>query len=78
MTDEAVRPRQELRGVGVSSGIGFGQARVMNSGSLQLPQYQIEASQSQQEVARLASAITAVNKELDLMIRRSPRKRPKR
>ena len=48
MTDEAVRPRQELRGVGVSSGIGFGQARVMNSGSLQLPQYQIEASQSQQ------------------------------
>ncbi|WP_289163026.1 phosphoenolpyruvate--protein phosphotransferase [uncultured Parasutterella sp.] len=77
MTDEAVRPRQELRGVGVSSGIGFGQARVMNSGSLQLPQYQIEASQSQQEVARLASAITAVNKELDLMIRRSPKKAPK-
>ena len=77
MTDEAVRPRQELRGVGVSSGIGFVQARVMNSGSLQLPQYQIEASQSQQEVARLASAITAVNKELDLMIRRSPKKAPK-
>ena len=35
MSEKLVSQRQELRGVGVSSGIGFGHARVMQTSSLQ-------------------------------------------
>ena len=38
MTEKVVGLRHELRGVGVSSGIGFGCARVMATPSLQVPQ----------------------------------------
>ncbi len=37
MSEKLVSQRQELRGVGVSSGIGFGHARVMQTSSLQVP-----------------------------------------
>ena len=33
MSEKLVSQRQELRGVGVSSGIGFGHARVMQTSS---------------------------------------------
>ena len=34
MSEKLVSQRQELRGVGVSSGIGFGHARVMQTSSV--------------------------------------------
>lgn len=77
MTEKVVGLRQELRGVGVSSGVGFGRARVMATPSLQVPQYSIEPGEVEREVSRLRKAVSAVNKELDQLIERSPKKAPK-
>lgn len=77
MSEKLVSQRQELRGVGVSSGIGFGVARVMQTSSLQLPRYSIEEKDINKEIGRLKRAITSVSKELDLMMLRSPKKAPK-
>ena len=69
--------RQDLRGIGVSSGLGLGRARVMSPGGLQIPHLHIGEQSCEEEVARLMKAIASVDRELDLMTRRSPRKAPK-
>ena len=53
MSEKLVSQRQELRGVGVSSGIGFGHARVMQTSSLQVPRYSVTADDVDKEIGRL-------------------------
>ena len=53
MSEKLVSQRQELRGVGVSSGIGFGHARVMQTSSLQVPRYSVTAEDVDKEIGRL-------------------------
>ncbi len=77
MSEKLVSQRQELRGVGVSSGIGFGHARVMQTSSLQVPRYSVTAEDADKEIGRLRKAVSSVSRELDQMIRRSPKKAPK-
>lgn len=77
MSEKLVSQRQELRGVGVSSGIGFGHARVMQTSSLQVPRYSVTAEDVDKEIGRLKKAVGSVSRELDQMIRRSPKKAPK-
>ena len=77
MTEKVVGLRHELRGVGVSSGIGFGCARVMATPSLQVPQYCVEPAETQREIQRLKKAVASVNNELEQLIERSPKKAPK-
>ena len=77
MSEKLVSQRQELRGVGVSSGIGFGHARVMQTSSLQVPRYSVTAEDVSKEVSRFKKAVGSVSRELDQMIRRSPKKAPK-
>lgn len=50
MSEKLVSQRQELRGVGVSSGIGFGHARVMQTSSLQVPRYSVTAEDVDKEI----------------------------
>ena len=52
MSEKLVSQRQELRGVGVSSGIGFGHARVMQTSSLQVPRYSVTAEDVDKEIGR--------------------------
>ena len=73
MSEKLVAQRQELRGVGVSSGIGFGHARVMQTSSLQVPRYSVTAEDVSKEVSRFKKAVGSVSRELDQMIRRSPK-----
>ena len=54
MSEKLVSQRQELRGVGVSSGIGFGHARVMQTSSLQVPRYSVTAEDVDKEIGRLS------------------------
>ena len=77
MSEKLVSQRQELRGVGVSSGIGFGHARVMQTSSLQVPRYSVTAEDVDKEIGRLRKSVSSVSRELDQMIRRSPKKAPK-
>ena len=77
MSEKLVSQRQELRGVGVSSGIGFGHARVMQTSSLQVPRYSVPAEDVDKEIGRLRKSVSSVSRELDQMIRRSPKKAPK-
>ena len=77
MSEKRVSQRQELRGVGVSSGIGFGHARVMQTSSLQVPRYSVTAEDVDKEIGRLRKSVSSVSRELDQMIRRSPKKAPK-
>ncbi|MFQ7009271.1 MAG: phosphoenolpyruvate-utilizing N-terminal domain-containing protein [Parasutterella sp.] len=72
MSEKLVSQRQELRGVGVSSGIGFGHARVMQTSSLQVPRYSVTAEDVDKEIGRLKGS-GPVSRELDQMIRRSPK-----
>ena len=51
MSEKLVSQRQELRGVGVSSGIGFGHARVMQTSSLQVPRYSVTAEDVDKELS---------------------------
>lgn len=69
--------RLELRGIGVSSGIGYGRARVMAKAPLQLPQYSIEEDKIDAELKRFDKARSAVNREIAGMIRRAPKRAPK-
>lgn len=77
MSEKLVSQWQELRGVGVSSGIGFGHARVMQTSSLQVPRYSVTAEDVDKEIGRLRKSVSSVSRELDQMIRRSPKKAPK-
>ena len=77
MSEKLVSQRQELRGVGVSSGIGFGHVRVMQTSSLQVPRYSVTAEDVDKEIGRLRKSVSSVSRELDQMIRRSPKKAPK-
>ncbi len=77
MAETKEHSRKELRGIGVSSGLGFGKARVMAMAPLQLPQYSITKDKVPAEKARLAKAITSVNKEINQMLKRTPKRAPK-
>ena len=77
MSEKLVSQRQELRGGGGSRGIGFGHARVMQTSSLQVPRYSVTAEDVDKEIGRLRKSVSSVSRELDQMIRRSPKKAPK-
>ena len=59
MSEKLVSQRQELRGVGVSSGIGFGHARVMQTSSLQVPRYSVTAEDVDKEIGRLRKSVSS-------------------
>ncbi|MBS4845331.1 MAG: phosphoenolpyruvate--protein phosphotransferase [Burkholderiales bacterium] len=77
MTESSATGRKELSGIGVSSGLGFGRARVMAMAPLQLPQYSIAPDQIESEKERLVKAIASVNKEINRMLSRTPKRAPK-
>ncbi|WP_303323282.1 phosphoenolpyruvate--protein phosphotransferase, partial [Turicimonas muris] len=77
MTESSATGRKELSGIGVSSGLGFGRARVMAMAPLQLPQYSIAPDQIEPEKERLVKAIASVNKEINRMLSRTPKRAPK-
>lgn len=62
MSEKLVSQRQELRGVGVSSGIGFGHARVMQTSSLQVPRYSVTAEDVDKEIGRLRKSVSSVSR----------------
>lgn len=67
----------ELQGIGISSGVGFGQARVMAAAPLQLPQFKVEATEVEKEISRLSKAIKSVDSEIRQMMKRTPKLAPK-
>lgn len=69
--------RFELKGVGISSGIGFGTARVMAKAPIQLPQYEISETQVPLEIKRFIKARTKVNQEINKLGKRAPKNAPK-
>lgn len=77
MTESSETGRKELSGIAVSSGLGFGRARVMAMAPLQLPQYSISPDQISSEKERLEKAIASVNKEINRMLSRTPKRAPK-
>src|ERR1700682_1405704 len=54
-----------LHGIGVSSGIAIGRAQLVSHATLEVAHYSIAVGQVAAEVARLAQAILAVQKELE-------------
>ena len=77
MAETSETSRKELSGIGVSSGLGFGRARVMAMAPLKLPQYSIALDQIASEKERLEKAIVSVNKEINQMLARTPKRAPK-
>ncbi len=77
MVERVQHERKELHGVGVSSALGFGRARVMAVAPLQLPQYSITEDQVPAELERFVRAVEAVSKEIGTMLRRTPKRAPK-
>lgn len=69
--------RLELKGLGISSGVGFGRARVMAGSSLQLPQYGIEKDSISLELDRFDKARNSVNRDISNMMKRTPKRAPK-
>src|SRR5579871_4543058 len=55
---------QAFEGVGVSSGIAVGTAHLVESGSVNVPEYTIEESQVAEEQARFTKAVAAAQKQI--------------
>lgn len=53
-----------LRGLGVSAGIAIGPAHLVESGSLQVPEYTVPAAGIEEEVARFQVAVEKARKQL--------------
>ncbi len=77
MPEKAAQERKELHGIGVSSGIGLGRARVMAIAPLKLPQYSIQKKQIKSELQRFNKAVAAISKETSQLLSHTPKHAPK-
>lgn len=75
MSEESKSQRSELRGVGISSGLGFAKARVIKDSNLQLPQHSVD--DPEKEIERLRKAVKTVDADIAKMIRRASPKASK-
>ncbi|HKF62639.1 MAG TPA: phosphoenolpyruvate--protein phosphotransferase, partial [Dongiaceae bacterium] len=53
-----------FEGVGVSSGIALGTAHLVETGAVHIPEYEISASQVEEEQARFAKAVATAQKQI--------------
>lgn len=77
MAEKSGKEPLELRGIGISSGVGYGQARVMAAAPLQLPQFKLKVSEVEKEITRLSKAVKSVDAEICQMMQRTPKQAPK-
>ena len=65
-TERRARPGKEriFEGVGVSSGIAMGEAHLVESGAVHVPEFEIEADQVEAEQARFAKAVASARKQI--------------
>src|SRR6516162_973385 len=55
---------RSFEGVGVSSGIALGTAHLVETGAVHIPEYEISASQGEEEQARFAKAVATAQKQI--------------
>ena len=55
---------RSFEGVGVSSGIALGTAHLVETGAVHIPEYEISASQVEDEQARFAKAVAMAQKQI--------------
>jgi len=55
---------RSFEGVGVSSGIALGTAHLVETGAVHIPEYEISASQVEEEQARFAKAVATAQKQI--------------
>ena len=53
-----------FEGVGVSSGIALGDAHLVETGAVHIPEYEITAAQVEEEQARFAKAVATAQKQI--------------
>src|SRR5215510_4815406 len=61
---ESSRKEIVLKGLGVSAGIAIGEAHVVEIGAVQVPEYDIEESEVDAEIARFTEALEKSDRQL--------------